>query len=291
MNRFKRFVGIDWSGAMGAAQSGIQVAELEADSRSPLLKCPPYGRKWSRSDVMEYIGQLNDRPTLVGIDFAFSVPWGRSDEFLFRLNDVRALWALIDSLCDGTPHLYAGPVWTATDSPFRPYIFHYQTRHRGERYDRKNRREVETLEGNAISVYHMAGPQVGASSFSGMRMLHQMTKSHGEAIAIWPFDKIDGTKTAVVEIYPSFFYRKASARRPTSKDLNDFNYAEIDKTLNHYGASRVADFDGCRSVDQVDALIAAAALRELTRSFVFEIPAGQNFDLREGWIFGFPYPG
>jgi hypothetical protein len=290
MNRFQRFVGIDWSGAKGVAQSGIQVAELEVDSPSPRLRCAPNGRKWSRYDVMEYIGQLNDKSTLVGIDFAFSVPWNKSSQFAPHVNDARTLWALVDSLCDGAPHLYAGPVWTAADSPFRPYIFHYQTKYRGERYDRKRRREVEKLEGNAISVYHMAGPQVGAGSFSGMRLLHQITKSHGETIAIWPFDKVDGNKTAVVEIYPSFFYRKAGARRPNSKDLMESNHTEIEKALKYYGATRVAE-DVCRTVDQADALIAAAALRKLSTDLAFETPARPNFDLREGWIFGLPPDG
>jgi hypothetical protein len=290
---FKRFVGIDWSGAKGATQSGIQVAEIEANAAGPRLIRPPNGRKWSRSGAMEYITQLNDKPTLVGIDFAFSVPWnfGGAQFDARQVTDVRALWALVDSICDGTPDLYAGPVWTAPDSPFRPYIFHHHTKHRGELYYRLKRRKVEHLEGNAISVYHMAGPQVGAGSFSGMRMLHRLTSSHREGIAIWPFDVVDGAKTAVVEIYPSLFYRKAGARRPTSNDLIGSNHAEIDKTLGYYDAERTVNFDDCRSVDQSDALIAAAALRKLANSLAFKIPASQDFDLREGWIFGFPLGG
>ncbi len=288
MSRFERFVGIDWSGAKGAAQSGIQIAELEVNSTSPRLKCAPKARNWSRPDVMEYIGQLNDRPTLIGIDFAFSVPWDDGTPLSLRVSDARALWALIDLLCDGTPHLYAGPVWTDTNSPFRPYIFHHQTGYRGECYDRKNRREVERLEGNAISVYHMAGPQVGASSFSGMRMLHHLKMIHGEAVAIWPFDKVDFTKTPIFEIYPSYFYRMAAAKRPSRSDLRGSNYAEIDKALSYYGATRAAD-NLVRSVDQADALIAAAALGRLANNFDFEIPAGHGLDVREGWIFGFPF--
>jgi hypothetical protein len=287
---FKRFVGIDWSGAKGATQAGIQIAEIEANSVAPRLISPPNGRKWSRSGVMEFIAGLVHEPTLVGIDFAFSVPWSTDGAVIGarHVNDVRSLWALVETICDGTPDLYAGPVWTAPDSPFRPYIFHHQTNHKGERYYRSNRRQVENLEGNAISVYHMAGPQVGAGSFSGMRMLHQITKFHREAVAIWPFDIVDGTRTAVVEIYPSFFYRKAGARRPTGKDLIESNYAVIDKTLNYYGATRTGDFDVCRSVDQSDALIAAAALRKLTNKLAFKFQPSPNFDLREGWIFGLP---
>jgi hypothetical protein len=285
MSHFGRFVGIDWSGAKGASHRGIQVAEIEANSRYPRLKSAPNGRRWSRFDIIEYIGNLRDMPTLVGIDFAFSVPWDKDSEFVRELSDAPALWSLVDSICVGTPHLYAGPVWTVEDSPFRPFIFHYETRHKGERYSRENRRVVEKREGNAISVYHMAGPQVGASSFSGMRMLHHLVKSHGGTVAIWPFDKLDCTKTTVVEIYPSFFYRKAGARRPSSNDLKALNFAEIDKTLKYYRAEREIE-DVYRSVDEVDALIAAAALSKLADEASLRIPAGADLDLREGWIFG-----
>jgi hypothetical protein len=293
MISFRRFVGIDWSGAKGPTHSGIQVAEIAVDAASPRLICPPNGSKWSRHGVMEYIVQLSDQPTLVGIDFAFSVPWGGSNELFEqpRMTDARALWALIDRLCDEAPHLYAGPVWTAADSPFRPYIFHHRTKHRGGRYDRLNLREVDKREGNAISVYHMVGPQVGAGSFAGMRMLHQITKAHGDNVAIWPFDVVDESKTAVVEIYPSFFYRRAGARRPSTGDLAKSNHGEIDRTLSYYGAKRSAETDGCRSVDQADALISAAALRRLANGYAFESPESRNFDLREGWIFGVPLDG
>jgi hypothetical protein len=117
-------------------------------------------------------------------------------------------------------------------------------------------------------------------------MLHQIANLFGEAIAIWPFDKVDCTKTTVVEIYPSLFYREAGGRRPSSKALKEFNYAEIDSALRHYGAARAPN-DVFRSVDQADALVAAAALRRLADSLGFEVSAGGAFDVREGWIFGF----
>src|SRR6185437_16766294 len=56
----------------GSYAAGIQVAELDVDSLFPRLRCAPNGRRWTRLDVMDYIGQLTDKPTLVGIDFCFS---------------------------------------------------------------------------------------------------------------------------------------------------------------------------------------------------------------------------
>jgi hypothetical protein len=81
------------------------------------------------------------------------------------------------------------------------------------------------------------------------------------------------------------FYRKAGARRPSSNDLKALNFAEIDKTLKYYRAEREIE-DVYRSVDEVDALIAAAALSKLADEASLRIPAGADLDLREGWIFG-----
>jgi len=288
---FNRFVGIDWSGARGARQAGIQVAEIKSVEASPRLIDPPSGKKWGRCDVLNYIVGLNE-PTLVGIDFAFSIP-SYSIAELFRserCDDVRTLWARVDCLCEGSPHLYAGPVWRAPESPFLPYIFHHQSGHPGALYRRDNLREVDRREGKAISIFHMVGPQVGAGSFAGMRMLHQLTTRHGDRVAIWPFDDVDDSKTTVVEVYPSFLYRMVGATRPTTTELARGSHDRLEKAVRSYEA-KLSELSRL-SVDQADALISAVALRRLARrANVFEIPARRDVDPREGWIFGFPlYP-
>jgi hypothetical protein len=285
MTGFARFVAIDWSGARGERQAGIQVALAEAGNRDCRLVLPARGGHWSRAEILDYIAGLDDRPTVVGIDFAFSVPWDDELVELARIGNVSELWALVERLCEGTEHLYAGPVWTAQHSPFRPYIFHHQTKHKGTRYRRDNLRKVDEVEGNAISIYHMSGTQVGAGSFSGMRMLHRFARHHSESIAIWPFDAVDGTKTTIVEIYPSFFYRKAGVRRPSRPDLQASNHDALDKALGFYDA-RLLNGLACRSVDQADALVAAAALRKLADGAALADPESRGFDRREGWIFG-----
>jgi hypothetical protein len=220
------------------------------------------------------------------LDFAFSVPWQESCGRPNEVMDTKALWALVDRLCISAPHMYAGPIWTSPKSPFLPYILH-STSGRGDFYDHRNLRMVEQLEGRAISIYHMVGVQVGAGSFAGMRMLHQISQSHAAKIAIWPFDEVDGTKTAIVEIYPSSFYRKAGSRRPSKEELTRCDFEQIDRTLEYYGCKRSTD-TVCRSVDQADALISAAALRSTAGSGAFKFPDGHTFELREGWIFGVP---
>ncbi len=287
MTGFERFVAIDWSGAQGPRHASIQIAEIEGGSSECRLVAPTTGGRWSRPEVIDYIVKLDDKPTLVGIDFAFSVPWDNELLGPRQIDDVRALWAFVDRLCEQTAHLYAGPVWTKEQSPFRPYILH--TKYRGEHYRRSYRRKVDDVEGKAISIYHMIGAQVGAGSFSGMRLLHKIATDYGKSIAIWPFDAIGEAKTAVVEIYPSFFYRKANVERPRRLDLRASNYDALDEALSFYGGRRRCDIV-CRSVDQADALVSAAALRKLANSAAFVYPECEGFDRREGWIFGVPAP-
>jgi len=290
MTKFSRFVGIDWAGRKGHAQPGIQVAEIAKNSTCPrLLNCPT-GRRWSRHDVAKFILGLGEEPTLVGLDFAFSIPWKQSCGRPDQVNDAKELWALVDLICADTPHMYAEPIWASPQSSFRDYIFHHKSGHRGKCYYRENWRAVEELEGGAISVYHMTGAQVGMGSFAGMRMLHQFAQSYSSKIAIWPFDEVDEDKTTVVEIYPSFFYRKADSRRPSKLEMKAGNFEQIDKALKYYGCERALGAV-CRSVDQADALIAAAALRSVANDDQFSFPKNHTFDLREGWIFGVPAEG
>jgi hypothetical protein len=290
MTGFRRFVGIDWSGAAGEAQHGIQVAEIEIGWAAPRLLRPHTGGRWSRNAVMQLILAGGKTPTLFGIDFAFSIPWDETDDLfkLTGLDDVRSLWKLVDDRCRDVPHLYAGPIWLAADSPFRPYIFHHASGHRGPRYSRERKRQVDLMAGDAISIYHMVGPQVGAGSFAGMRMLHAIAKAAGSGVAIWPFQPIDHSAHAVVEIYPSLFYRQAGVHRPRKADLLTSKFAALETALAFHGAAGVCDSNDCRSVDQADALISAAALRGIASNdnpFPLE---GLQSDPREGWILGVP---
>jgi hypothetical protein len=285
MTGFERFVAIDWSGAKGARHAGIQIAEAELGQTECRLVFPANGERWSRPEVIDYIVKLGEKPTLVGIDFAFSIPWDNDLLGPRQIGDVRALWALVESLCAKVPDFYAGPVWTSEQSPFRPYILH--AKHRGQHYRRSYRRKVDDVEGKAISIYHMIGAQVGAGSFSGMRMLHRIATHHGKSVAIWPFDSIEKAKTTIVEIYPSFFYRRAGVDRPRRLDLLASNHDELDRALSFYDGRRQRGV-ACRSVDQADALVAAAALRKLADSAAFMYPESRGFDRREGWIFGVP---
>ena len=295
---FERFVGIDWSGAKGLGQKGIQVAEFNRGEAGPVLKRPKNVNLWSRPHVLEYLHTLSDRPTLVGFDFAFSVPWPDSNQ-LFSLgpaiSDAKSLWKYVEQVCQADDlYLYAGSVWKSQASAFRPYIRHYATGHFGESYrrDRLRRTEFE-CSGKPISVYHMTGVQVGASSFSGMRLLSSFRDLDIEKSAVWPFDDISDANLVLVEIYPSLFYHRNSFDRARLSRLRKseidefFNYRE--DVLKSYGAIS-NKFDLVPSVDAADAMISSAALAEISKDeSLFGMPANRKALMRrEGWIFGVP---
>jgi hypothetical protein len=76
---FRRYIGIDYSGAETAYSSckGIRVFMAEGSSEPAQVQPPPSPRRyWTRRGLAEWLREELDRdiPTLVGIDHAFSFP-------------------------------------------------------------------------------------------------------------------------------------------------------------------------------------------------------------------------
>jgi len=79
MPLFKRYIGIDYSGAQtpDASLKGLRVYEADRDHSPVEVLPPPSPRKyWTRSEVAEWLGdRLEDGvTTLVGIDHGFLFP-------------------------------------------------------------------------------------------------------------------------------------------------------------------------------------------------------------------------
>jgi hypothetical protein len=301
---FERFIGIDWSGAEGERQSGIQVFEVSDKTKSPERRPTLNGGKcWSRWDVLKFIDSLSGCRILVGLDFAFSVPWDSSlgclPPCLSQLQGAHGLWKLIDHFCKDIPHLYGGPIWRAEASPFRPFIKFWSKEKEYEREIREASllRRTERFAGNydlmkksrvrPISVYRMAGPQVGAGSFAGMRMLHALASTRSD-IAIWPFDSIDKATVVVLEIYPALFYALARQKRPTKDKIKSGDHRQVVRqVLEFCGVNYNVDIPSV--VDAIDAMVAAAGIYFLSRrSENFRI-AHDEISAKEGWIFGVPF--
>jgi hypothetical protein len=93
--------------------------------------------------VATSLKSLKDSPTLVGIDFAFSLP---KPFPVAGLKNPRQIWDLIDDLCwaatdDDVREYYAGPVWLSEVSPFPPYVRYAD--YRGPQFDGKLLRHTE----------------------------------------------------------------------------------------------------------------------------------------------------
>lgn len=296
MSAFDRFIGIDWSGAAGEYQAGIQVAAVDVGTNRLELVRPPGGTYWSRQSVLDLITSATERRTLVGLDFAFSLPWNHDLESLplcfGGLQGARQLWAFIDDFCSGSTFLHAGPIWLSPDSPFRPFIKFWSrlSQYQGDLFNGGQLRKTE-IAAKACglapkSVYRLAGHQVGAGSFAGMRLLNRIAHGQNDGIAIWPFDTVETAKVVIAEIYPTAFYRMADRPRPTPKQVRAETHAPIVIDVLKFFDTRY-DAGIPNSVDAIDALISAAAMMRLARSPAW-LPVFDDTDIsgNEGWIFG-----
>jgi len=284
--KFERFVGIDWSGKKGRSQSGIQIAEFGLEALHPKIVRPRSGVNWSRSAAVEYVRSLTDRPTLIGIDFAFSVPLPTPARLI---GDVRQLWALVESLCQDEENFYAGPIWLSPNSPFRS-LFRYQN-FKGADFNGKRLRETERrAKPCATSIYKLMYSQVGRGSFAGMRVLNHLSPVINNGIAVWPFDNLRSKQTVIMEVYPSAFYPMADGRRPDPKKQTSAAVADlIRQVLRRFGVT--SDEDIPKTQDGIDAYVTSAALAHLSKeqsNFVVP-PYFREVASQEGWIFGVPF--
>jgi hypothetical protein len=115
-----------------------------------------------------------------------------------------------------------------------------------------------------------------------MRVLHRLKRDMDNLVAIWPFEAPEG-RSAVVEIFPRLYFKRAKADPRAWRDR-----AVLDRVLAHYGSGPLpAGWTPARE-DEPDALISAAALRDLSRQpTIWSTPLSLSAArCAEGWIFG-----
>jgi hypothetical protein len=322
---FDRFVGIDWSGAKGPRQAGIQLSMARPGRGTPTRIDSPSGHLWGRQAVFEWLlhaadagvaagtGPDPDPDTdpesgtgtgtgwtdaaggsiLVGIDFAFAHPFSDENAYYPGLAGApetpAALWQNVADICKNDAHLYGGAMFGAPGfgdyylSPRNHGAPHYRSRRRVAELAAKASARAPSPTFKAIGADNVA-----TGSMAGMRLIHALKAELGDALAVWPFEKVSPARLpamVLVEIFPSYYFHAAG--------LNPARNAAVDPgfmtaALNAWSSNGVgADYAPRGSdADEADAMISAAALRHIAgTSGCWHAPADA---LMEGWIFGVP---
>ena len=286
--RFERFACIDWSGAKGERQTGIAVAVSDGPGRPPRL----IERNWSRRVVLDWLLDHGARGSdvLIGIDFSTALPFLDAGDYFpgwpESPGDARALWRLVDELCREEPHLGAGALVD------HPEVSRYFRRHGGRqgdlfgsgngRYRLVERICREERHAPAMSCFNLVGAaQVGKSSLTGMRLLHQL----GGRVPVWPFDPVPRRGPLIVEIYTT-----VAARRAGLSGGSKMRDAErLREGLAGYGIKRAPKLT--RYDDHsTDAVLGAAWLAQAASDRVLWQPSRLTATIAavEGWTFGIP---
>jgi hypothetical protein len=191
----------------------------------------------------------------------------------------------VETICAGDPHLNA-----------TSFLSHKQT----SRHFRHSRdftgdlfgsgigrlREVERYQRaikqvNSASCFNLVGAsQVGKSSLTGMRMLHQLDG----AIPVWPFDPVPETGPVLVEIYTTIAAVAAGVPKGRSKVRDRPGLKRALANLNACPPTRLARYDD----HSTDALITASWLKRVAGiSALWNPPAMSDaIAQKEGWTFG-----
>jgi len=290
--RFAQFLAIDWSGAKGARQKGIAVALAKAEGGPPALLAPPDPKGWARSEVLALLHALK-LPTLVGLDLGISLPFNDAGAFFPGWDaspaDARGLWALVDGLCAGHPHLEAGGFLA---HPEAARYFRYGAGVEGDRFllpgaaTREGRfRLAEAAQRQQgvrpVSNFNLVGAaQVGKSSLTGMRMLHRL----GPGLPVWPVDPLRAEGSVVTEIYTSMAARLGGVTGVATKIRT---YAALGNALDALGSPPVRG-EGAIDDHSSDALLTAAWLRRVHKDRDLWHPPSLTPEVArtEGWTFG-----
>ncbi|HVR36833.1 MAG TPA: hypothetical protein VMS21_13375 [Methylomirabilota bacterium] len=208
MPLFERYIGIDYSGAETPTSSLKGLRVYEADWLTPPGEVlpPASPRKyWTRKGVAEWlVERLSEKkPTLVGIDHAFSFPiqyfekHGLPPDWPAFLDDFQKHWPTDQD------HIYVRDV--------RDGNCGQGAKRQG---DAKQLRLTERWTATAKSVFQfdMQG-QVANSTHAGLPWLRFIQRQCGDRVHFWPFDgwKIPAGRSVVAEVYPSLWIGRLPA--------------------------------------------------------------------------------
>ncbi|WP_417615851.1 hypothetical protein [Parasphingorhabdus sp.] len=288
MRQFSQFACVDWSGAKSERPGGIALATIGLEGPPSLSSPQP---RWSRADILAWLLRLADtgQDMLVGFDLSMAFPYldkgGYFPEWHPGPDNAKALWHLVDSLCSNDPHL---SVTSFLDHPQASRHFRHSRDHVGDLFGQGlgRLREVEryqrqTKQANSASCFNLVGAaQVGKSSLTGMRLLHQL----GGAIPVWPFDPIPDRGPVIVEIYTTVAALAAGLPKGRSKVRDRVGLDNALRRLDSALPARLERYDD----HSTDALITAAWMKRVASNPALWNPPAMSEKIaqKEGWTFG-----
>jgi len=230
---FDNYVGIDYSGAETptASLKGLRVCTADRGSPPVEVQPPPSPRKyWTRRGIAEWLVERlsEDRPTLVGIDHAFSFPLR-----YFEVHRLPPDWpAFLDDFQRHWP--------TDDDNTYVEFVRKSICGNGAARFGNTRWRRLTEERAGAKSVFHFDVPgSVAKSTHAGLPWLRYIRQQVGNRVHFWPFDgwEIQAGWSVVAEVYPSLWSR-GFAREGRTSDQHDaysaaawMQHAELDGNL------------------------------------------------------------
>ena len=288
MRNFTQFACIDWSGANVERPPGIAVGQIGPTGPPTLITRHPH---WSREDVKQWLLDLARTKTNILIGFDLSMAFPYFDEMNYFPSskespiNAKALWKLIDQISADDPHLGASSFLRHNEALRH---FRHSKDHIGDlftggigRLRAVERHQRETGQGNSSSCFNLVGAsQVGKSSLTGMRMLHQLNG----AVPIWPFDPLPKNGPVIVEIYTTLAAWAAGLPKGRSK-IRDYAGLKVAlDALNTPCPSHLQRYDD----HSTDALVTAAWIKQVAGNRELWAPTLLTDAIaeKEGWTFG-----
>ncbi len=214
---FRRYIGIDYSGAETPTSSlkGLRIYMADRESLPNEVPPPPSPRKyWTRKGMAQWLVERlsEDMPTLVGMDHGFSFPLR-----YFEVHHLLPDWPTF--LDDFVQHWPTNEDHTYVDFVRHGSVGNCDARSGNSRW----RRLTEERAGTAKSVFHFDVPgSVAKSTHAGLPWLRFLRRKLDTRVHFWPFDgwSVPHGRSAVVEVYPSLWSR-GFAREGRTSDQHD----------------------------------------------------------------------
>lgn len=257
MPQFKRYLGIDYSGAETPTRGlkGLRVYSATATEQPAEILPPPASLKyWTRRGLAEWLlAELREGPpTLVGIDHGFSFPLRYFEAHLLEpdwssfLDDFQKHWPTDDD------HMYVDFIRDGLYGKGAARSGHARWRRMTEERCR------------AKSVFHFDVPgSVAKSTHAGLPWLRHLRQQLGARIHFWPFEGWTPPLgvSVIAEIYPSLWSN---------------TFPRADRSLDQHDAYTVARW--LKDADAANTLVAYFS-PQLS-------PQEKRLAAIEGWILG-----